>query len=260
MTTYPFRLLKTGFHNGFYNMGLDEALLEAVAQGGSPPVLRLYGWDPAAVSVGYFQGLEEEVDLGACAAHEVDVVRRISGGGAVFHQAELTYSSIMPIGHPLAGEHILESYKRLCTGIIQALALMGVPAEFAPINDILAGGKKISGNAQTRRMGCVLQHGTVLLDLDVGLMFELLRVPAEKVKDKQIRDVQERVTSLNALLGRVVSYGEVEAALAEGFCRALSLDYIEGQDGILPEEARALELAAGKFAAPAWLHKSPAGR
>jgi lipoate-protein ligase A len=77
------------------------------------------------------------------------------------------------------------------------------------------------------------------------------------VKDKHIRDVQERVTSLNALLGRVVSYGEAEAALAEGFCRALSLECIEDQDGIVPEEARALELAAGKFAAPAWLHKSP---
>ncbi|MDR3337483.1 MAG: lipoate--protein ligase family protein [Treponema sp.] len=254
MKAYPWRLLKTGFHNGFYNMALDEALLEAVARGNSPPVLRLYGWEPSAVSVGYFQGLEEEVDVGACKRRGVDVVRRISGGGAVFHQAELTYSIIMPVAHPLSGATIDGAYEHLSGGIIQALALLGVSSRFAPVNDILAGDRKISGNAQTRRMGCVLQHGTVLLDLDADLMFELLRVPSEKVKDKLIRDVKERVTGLKALLGRPVPYEAAEQALAEGFRRALALDYTSAEPRP-EEEGRAQLLAAEKFAAPAWLYK-----
>lgn len=264
---YPFRLLKTGRHSGFYNMGLDEALLEAVAQGKSQPVLRFYGWNPETVSVGYFQSLEEEVDLDICKRRGVEVVRRISGGGAVFHHAELTYSIIMPITHPLAGRTIGESYEKLCAGIIQGLTLLGVPAQFAPINDILAGGRKVSGNAQTRRMGCVLQHGTILLDLDVDLMFELLKVPSikisdKKVKDPLIQDVKERVTSLKTLLGRDISYEEAEAALSEGFCRALSLDFVEALPPepvypggpAVPEEARAQELATAKFASPEWLY------
>jgi lipoate-protein ligase A len=232
-------------------MGLDEALLEGVAQGKSLPVLRLYGWKPPAVSVGYFQGLTEEVNLESCTRHGVDVVRRISGGGAVFHHEELTYSIIMPLGHPLAGETIQGSYQRICPGIIQALALLGLASRFAGINDILVEGRKISGNAQTRRMGCVLQHGTLLLAGTVDLMFELLLVPREKLKD--IQDVKDRVTSLKALLGRDMAYEEAASAVAEGFRRGLSLDFVPAPLQA-EEEARARELARGKFAAPQWLY------
>jgi lipoate-protein ligase A len=259
---YSFRLLKTGFHNAVYNMGLDEALLEAVSRGASPPVLRLYGWSPPAVSVGYFQGLTEEVDLDACKACGVDVVRRISGGGAVFHQAELTYSMVMPLTHPLAGSTIHESYETLCAGIIRGLDVLGVSSRFVPINDIIAGGRKISGNAQTRRMGCLLQHGTILLENDVDLMFELLRVPSEKIKGKLIQDVKERITSLKTLLGRLVSFAEAESALAKGFRQALSLEFISaGPGGEIPaaltpeEEERARELALEKFGSSPWLFR-----
>ncbi|MDR2110139.1 MAG: lipoate--protein ligase family protein [Spirochaetaceae bacterium] len=254
----PFRLLYTGLHDGFYNMGLDEAILEGVSRGESPPTLRLYGWSPPAVSVGYFQGLEEEVDLPACEARGIDVVRRISGGGAVFHQAELTYSVIMADTHPLAGKSLRESYENLCVGIVEGLALLGVPSRFVPINDIVTGDRKISGNAQTRRMGCILQHGTVILDLDVDLMFELLRVPREKMRGRIIRDVKDRVTSLRALRP-AVSLPEAAAALAEGFRRALSLDY--GPSGDFraepgsAEAERARALGAGKFASREWLYK-----
>ncbi|MHB9292301.1 lipoate--protein ligase family protein [Hollandina sp. SP2] len=250
---FPFRLINTGFHDGFYNMGLDEALLEGVAQGRSLPVLRLYTWKPPAVSIGYFQGLTEEVDLESCTRHGVDVVRRISGGGAVFHHEELTYSIIMPLGHPLAGETIQGSYQSICPGIIQGLALLGVSSRFSGINDILVEDRKISGHAQTRRMGCVLQHGTLLLASDVDLMFELLLVPQEKLTDTGIQDVKDRVTSLKALLGRDIAYTEVAPAIAEGFRRGLSLDFIPTPLQTA-EEARARELAIGKFADPQWLY------
>ena len=255
-TPCPFRLLYTGLHDGFYNMGLDEAILEGVSRGQSPPTLRLYGWSPPAVSVGYFQGLEEEADLPACKARGVDVVRRISGGGAVFHQAELTYSVIMADTHPLAGKTIRESYESLCAGIVEGLALLGVASRFVPINDIIAGGRKISGNAQTRRMGCILQHGTVILVLDVDLMFELLRVPQEKMKGRIVQDVKDRVTSLRALRP-AVSLPDAAAALAEGFRRALSLDYGPSRDfqAEPAEDERARVLGAEKFASREWLYK-----
>jgi lipoate-protein ligase A len=256
MADTAFRLLQSGYHDCFYNMGLDEALLEAVSAGASPPVLRFYGWNPPAVSVGYFQGLEEEVDLESCRRRGVDVVRRISGGGAVFHHAEITYSLIMPVSHPLAGSSILESYETLCAGVTAGLRRLGVEAAFAPINDILAGGKKVSGNAQTRKRGCLLQHGTVLLDLDPHLMFSLLRVPREKLKGKLIEDIKERVTSLKALLGRMVSFDEGSAALAEGFKEALSLDFVSTETApVQAEEERALTLAKDKFASPGWLFR-----
>jgi lipoate-protein ligase A len=259
---YPVRLLKTGLHSAFYNMGLDQALLEAVSRGASPPVLRLYGWIPPAVSVGYFQGLAEEVDLDACKRYGVDVVRRISGGGSVFHLAELTYSMVIPLTHVLAGSTIHESYKILCAGIIRGLDLLGVSSRFVPINDIISGERKISGNAQTRRMGCLLQHGTILLENDVDLMFELLRVPSEKIKGKLIQDVKERITSLKTLLGQPVPFDEAESALAEGFRQALSLEFISAVPGgetpaaLTPEEEeRARELALEKFGSSPWLFK-----
>jgi lipoate-protein ligase A len=251
---YSFRLLQTGRHNAFYNMGLDEAVLQEIAGGASPPTLRLYGWEPAAVSVGYFQGLEEEVDLEACARRGIDVVRRISGGGAVFHKAELTYSLIMPVSHPLAGAAVQGSYERFCAGIVRALALLGVEARFAPVNDILAGGRKISGNAQTRRTGCVLQHGTILLDLDLDLMFELLKVPSEKMRGRLVAGAKNRVTSLRAL-GFELSFDEAAAALAEGFREALSLDLVREDVPSPAEEAAALDLAANKFGSRDWLYR-----
>jgi lipoate-protein ligase A len=262
---FPIRLLETGYHDCFYNMGLDEALLESVSRSLSLPVLRFYGWKPLAVSVGYFQSPEDEVDLVACKARGIDVIRRITGGGAVFHHAELTYSIVLPISHPLAGDSIRGSYQTLCAGIIRGLGLLGLESQFAPINDILCGGRKISGNAQTRRQGVILQHGTILLDLDPDLMFELLKVPGEKNRGRLVRDVKERVTSLRSL-GVSAGFGEVSRCFAAGFREALSLEFAgETSPGTLPpaypggpsaaEEGRALELAAGKFASPEWLYR-----
>jgi lipoate-protein ligase A len=235
-------------------MGLDEAIMESVAAGTSLPVLRFYGWQPKAVSVGYFQGLAEEVDLEACGRHGVDVVRRITGGGAVFHQQELTYSIILGCGHPLAGEGIQDSYRILCAAIVRGLAVLGLDSHFAPINDIICRGRKISGNAQTRRMGTVLQHGTIILDLDVDLMFGLLKVPREKLKGRIIREVKERVTSLKEQ-GVGSDFGEVQAAMIRGFAEALSLEF-DAEAGIsAAENARAEELARTKFSSAEWLYR-----
>uniref|UniRef100_A0A7C3EGV3 Lipoate--protein ligase family protein n=1 Tax=Gracilinema caldarium TaxID=215591 RepID=A0A7C3EGV3_9SPIR len=245
------RLLRTGYNNAFHNMGLDQAILEQVAAGTVLPTLRFYGWQPAAISIGYFQGMQEEVDLSACHHHGVDTVRRITGGGAVFHQSEVTYSIVLPLTHPLADQNILASYGRLCQGIVKGLANLGVTAEFAPINDIVVGAKKISGNAQTRKLGCILQHGTILLDVDVDIMFTLLKVPSEKARGKAIADVKERVTSLSRILGRTVFFDEVSTALEQGFAEALDLNLVVEQPSAAELE-RVEDLARSRFASETW--------
>ena len=149
-------------------MGLDEAILERRVRGhGSRRPCASTAGIPPTVTLGYFQGLSDEVDREACVRGGVDIVRRVTGGGAVFHDAELTYSIVLPETHPLARPGILDSYRVLCAGIVEGLSLLGLKGEFVPLNDVLVGGKKISGNAQTRKRGCMLQHGTILLDVDV---------------------------------------------------------------------------------------------
>jgi lipoate---protein ligase len=243
--------LKAGPLSGALNMGIDEALIASVSRGEAPPTLRLYRWSPPCVTVGYFQGLDAEVDLEACRAAGVDAVRRLTGGGAVFHDAEITYSIVLPLGHPLAPDEILESYRRICGGLLAGLRELGVEADFAPINDIVACGKKISGNAQTRRELCLLQHGTVLMDLEPELMFSLLKVPAEKMKGRLIEDVRARVTSLRALLGRDPPYEEVALALRRGFAKAWEADFEEAPLS-KAEASEARSLAETRFSQPEW--------
>lgn len=252
--SYPFRILKTGFENAYFNMGLDEAILDSVAAGEALPTLRLYGWAPPAISVGYFQGILDEVDIETCARQGVDLVRRITGGGAVFHDKELTYSLVLPEGHPLAPSSIQDSYRLLCSGIVAGLEDMGVAAEFAPINDIVSAGKKISGNAQTRKKGCLLQHGTILLAVDIEKMFGLLKVPKEKALGKMIADVKARVSSLSEILRSEISFEETVSAMQTGFSRALGLDAQAA--AALPEEiAKAKRLAGEKFSSRDWVFK-----
>ena len=199
------RLLETGEGSGSWNMGLDQALMSTVDE--FIPVLRLYGWKPSAVSIGYFQSLEQEVDVKKCEDLGIDVVRRITGGGAVLHEQELTYSFITKI----FPADIEESYKLICEPVVMCIKKLGFDAKFSPINDIIVKNKKVSGNAQTRRNNVLLQHGTILLDIDIDKMFSVLKVPSEKIKDKAIQDVKERV------MGLKVSFGEVANQLWQSF-------------------------------------------
>ncbi len=246
------RLLKTGHNSATHNMGVDEAVLKSVSDGSAPTTLRLYGWRPAAVSIGYFQSLKDEVDFVACKKYGVDVVRRITGGGAVYHDVELTYSFITP--EDTVPKDILESYKLICSGLIEGFRELGIDAVFAPLNDIVAGGKKISGNAQTRRMNCVLQHGTIILGVDPKKMFTILKVPNEKIRDKMIAAVEERVTSVEKILGRCIIYDEAVDAFAKGFATALKLNYAEGE--LTDDElADAEKLSRTKYATKEWNNK-----
>jgi len=239
---------------GALNMGIDEALVLGLAEGSSPPTLRFYRWAPPCVSVGYFEHIEKEVDLDAAKEAGVDVLRRATAGGSVFHNAELTYSIVLPLGSPLAPLDVLESYSRICSGLVAGLSRLGVEAAFAPVNDIEAGGRKVSGNAQTRKRGVLLQHGTVLLGLDLPLMFSILRVSDEKLRRKLIARAEDRITCLGSLLGREVPFGEAAAAMREGFAAAFAAYGVELEEGELSagERSAAAALAEGKYSSQAW--------
>ncbi len=232
-------------NDAFLNMAIDESVSERVGSGQSPPTIRFYGWKPAAISIGYFQSLEREVDLEKCRAAGVDIVRRRTGGGAVFHEREITYSIIGK--EELFPRDILSSYREICGCIIDALGLLGINAEFKPINDILVEGRKISGNAQTRRGGVLLQHGTLLYEVDVDRMFSLLRVSDEKIKDKMIASAKERVTSVRQQ--KNVDMEDVLAALEKGFTQGREYDA-----GTLTEEelADAKGLVESRYKKQGW--------
>ncbi|HEX9013356.1 MAG TPA: biotin/lipoate A/B protein ligase family protein [Anaerolineaceae bacterium] len=243
-----FRMIPFRYFPAAMNMAIDEAILEGLREGASPPTVRLYGWDTSAVSIGRFQGLQYEVNLEACRQAGVDVVRRITGGGAVYHDrdGEVTYS-ILGEGS-LFPEKIIDSYEAVCADVVYALQLLGIPAEFAPINDIMVEGRKISGNAQTRRAGLFLQHGTVLYQVDVEKMFGLLSVSPEKISDKLIRSVKKRVTA-------VCDYRQVPLqALADAMETAFGRSRAVERGDYTPRELeRARQLAREKYGSQAWI-------
>lgn len=254
------RIIPLEIHDAYMNMALDEACCEEVAEGNVLPTIRFYRWSPSAVSIGYFQSLNDEISVESCAKQGVDFVRRRTGGGSVFHDfdGEITYSVIAP--EKFFPKGITESYHVICGWIIDSLKLLGIQSEFKPINDIIlspnvlgpqgekVGGKKISGNAQTRRNGILLQHGTVLFTVDVKKMFSLLKVGQEKISDKMIATVEERVTALK-LLKPELQMEQVYEAFMKGFTMGKSINMGEWT---LQELQRAQELAETRYATKDW--------
>ncbi len=242
------RVIDLSANSAFINMALDEAISNAVKLKQSLPTIRFYKWLPSAVSIGYFQSLKDEVDAELCRKMGVDVVRRRTGGGAVYHDSngEITYSVIAP--EPMFPKGITESYHVICGWIVDALKRVGITAEFKPINDIITSGRKISGNAQTRRNGILLQHGTILYKLDVATMFSLLKVPKEKISDKFIEDIKQRVTSV-CDINPAISEQQLREALIKGF--TASKDFELGT-ATSREMAEAEKLARERYATDEW--------
>jgi len=235
------------------SMAIDEALLKLNSEGKSPNTIRFWRWLPSTVSIGCFQSVEREVDLEVAKRYGVDVVRRITGGGAVFHDhgGELTYSVVCKQGD--VPDDIIESYRLICGGLVQGFERIGLRAEFKPVNDVLGNGKKISGSAQTRRWGSVLQHGTVLIAPDVRRMFELLKVSPEKISDKFITSVFERVTTVERELGRKPSFEEVREAMSRGFEKSLDVKLSKGE--LTSDELKLADELKPKYASDKWLRK-----
>lgn len=228
------RLLELEVHDAFLNMAIDEAIMHARIEGRTTDTLRLYRWKRSAVSVGRFQKVENEVHLESCAEQSVDVVRRITGGGAVYHDAEdeITYSAVATM-KSLKANDIAEVYARIYSGLTAALGILGLTAGFnegsaKACPNLTVNGRKISGSAQCHRHLVVLQHGTILARVKLDKMFKCLRVPWAENCMQVVGIAKHRLTSLHDALGKSVSTEEISRAIVEGFQRALCMNLISG--------------------------------
>lgn len=221
---YNWQLLDTGIRPAAENIAIDAVLLEAKANGSIPNILRFLQFSPPAVLVGYHQTIEHEVRVEFCKQHGIDINRRITGGGAIyFDESQLGWELIaskQDIGYRL--DRITE---RVCKAVAVGLKQLGINAEFRPRNDIEVNGRKISGTGGIFEDNAVLFQGTLLVDFDVETMMRALRIPTEKLSDKEIETVRERVTCLRDELGYVPSLSVIKQALQYGFEEMLGIKF-----------------------------------
>lgn len=261
MSTYPssswraydWQLIRDAPIIPVMHMALDEALLEEVAAGRRPPTLRIWEWAASAVVIGRFQSLRNEVDPEGAQRHGVQVVRRITGGGAMFIEPgnTITYSIYAPV-ELVAGMSMVDSYAFFDRWVLDALASLGVEASYQPINDITSAAGKIGGAAQTRRNGAVLHHVTMAYDIDSAKMLEVLRIGREKLSDKGIASAAKRVDPLrrqtglprDAIIERMIETFRTQNGLTDS--------------ALKPEEWQAAErLVETKFGTEEWLRAVP---
>jgi lipoate-protein ligase A len=266
------RLLITPPAHGAWNMAVDEAILEAVGSSDSLPTLRLYAWEPACLSLGYAQPFTD-VDILHLQMHGWELVRRPTGGRAVLHTDELTYAVIAPLNEPRMAGTVLESYHRLAQALVQALNLLSMhvavnenPAAPRPTNtnpvcfevpspyEITVGGKKLVGSAQARRKEGVLQHGSLPLSGDLGRILQVLAFPDEESRTRAVDRLLKRATTVEAALGRKVSWDEAAQATITAFGSVLALDLQPGN--MTPDEkTRSDELVRVRYGHPSWTEK-----
>ena len=242
------------------NMAIDEAVLTARIAGMVPNTLRFYRWKPSAVSVGRFQKVSEEVHVENCRRHGVDIVRRITGGGAVYHDydGEITYSAVVN-EQDLGSKDVVSAYNRLCSGLVEAAKNLGVNADFCPGNpnhcpNITIDGRKFSGSAQARKKGVLLQHGTFLMRTGLEKMFTFLEVPWANALDDVLRVARKRLTSIEQELEASMSTEQTYEALVEGFQKALKTKFME-KELTDYEMNLANELCSDKYATDDWNFK-----
>lgn len=277
-TLYPaaeWRLIYSDAARGAYNMALDEAILQAVAAGQVPPTLRFFGWSPACLSLGYAQA-GSDVDHVASERSGYDVVRRLTGGRAILHTDELTYSVAIPQDDPRVAGGIVESYRRLSGGLVAGLqhlglqpysekAAAGATRDMGPVcfevpshYEITVGGRKLVGSAQVRKRQVVLQHGTLPLAGDIARICDVLVFESADARAAARERVGLRACTLEWALGRVVSWHAAAEALAQGFAETLNVRLSPA--ALTPEEiAQAGQLAAAKYGNPDWTARGVSG-
>jgi len=241
------RLLKPQTADAFTNMAVDEAIMKARIENRVPNTLRLYQWKPSAVSIGRFQTLADEIHVENCRNHGVDIVRRITGGGAVYHDStgEITYSIVAKTSDlGCADLDMLSAYQKICSGLNEAVKILGAKAEYRPPDpkrcpNLTISGKKISGNAQSSKKGMLLQHGTFLLDIDHKKMFTFLKVPWAKTVNDVLAVSKRKLTSARQEVDSNFSTEEAYQALVKGFEKALNVQFVE--EGLTEYEQKLAE-------------------
>jgi len=253
-TDHDWQLIHRGPELPQQHMALDQVLIEEVAAGRRPPLLRVWEWAAPCVVIGSFQSVRNEVDLVASAKYGIEVVRRISGGGAMFIEPgnTITYSVYAPASL-VEGLSFADSYAFLDDWVLGALREIGVQATYQPLNDITSPAGKIGGAAQKRLVGgAVLHHVTMSYDIDAAKMLQVLRIGREKLSMKGTPSAAKRVDPVRSQTG-LTREAVIEAMIAS-FSSRYGLEPAELTE---PELARARELITGKFATPEWINRVP---
>lgn len=253
-------------------MAVDEAILESVSRGLVAPTLRLYAWEPACLSLGFSQSIRD-VDEDRLTGKGWGLVRRLTGGRAILHTDELTYSVIAPIHEELVAGTLLESYNRIASGLLQAMCSLGVPVEIntdrtrldpnasGPVcfevpsaYEITSNGKKLIGSAQARRQLGILQHGSIPLCGDLGRITQVLNFNDENDRSIALSRLLEHATTLENVLSSPVTWEVVAQALASAFTNELHL-HLQSADLTRSEADRAQELVETRYANAAWTRR-----
>ncbi len=260
------RLLNYRSYSAFENMAIDEAIFRDTVKNKKPPTLRFFGWRPAAVSIGYFQELKNEIHFNRCRLSGVDIVRRMTGGKAVYHSDEITYSLTAGKSDELFPDNITGTYEKISLCLARGLSLLGIKAHLAKAgapgkepartsccfsvpssHELLVAGRKICGSAQMRTHGGFLQHGSLLMTFDPVETAALILLsqapePAEKLRCS--------VTAVNELIPSPVSAETLCAVLQQGFSDELGIDLSEGT--LTPAEKALSAQLVKKYESDAW--------
>ena len=274
--TEIWNFINTGSKNPYYNMAMDEALLNFVSRGEIDPVIRFYTWNPATLSIGYFQRLQKEIDIDKVKEKGYGLVRRQTGGRGVLHDKELTYSVIVPESHPNMPSTVTEAYKIISQGLLEGFKNLGFETYFAiprskeerdklkqPRSsvcfdapswyELVVEGRKIAGSAQTRQKGVILQHGSILQDIDIDDLFDMFKFKNERLKAKMKENFVQKAVAINDISNQHRTLNEMENAFEAGFKKGLNIDFkpLELTEKQL-EEVQELE---DKYRSEAWMYR-----
>ena len=274
--TEIWNFINTGSKNPYYNMAMDEALLNFVSRGEIDPVIRFYTWNPATLSIGYCQRLQKEIDIDKVKEKGYGLVRRQTGGRGVLHDKELTYSVIVPESHPNMPSTVTEAYKIISQGLLEGFKNLGFETYFAiprskeerdklkqPRSsvcfdapswyELVVEGRKIAGSAQTRQKGVILQHGSILQDIDIDDLFDMFKFKNERLKAKMKENFVQKAVAINDISNQHITLNEMENAFEAGFKKGLNIDFkpLELTEKQL-EEVQELE---DKYRSEAWMYR-----
>lgn len=245
--TETWNFINTGSKDPYYNMAMDEALLNFVSRGEIDPVIRFYTWNPATLSIGYFQRLQKEIDIDKVKEKGFGLVRRQTGGRGVLHDKELTYSVIVPESHPNMPSTVTEAYRVISQGLLEGFKNLGFDTYFAVPKtpeerqklkqprssvcfdapswyELVVEGRKIAGSAQTRQKGVILQHGSILQDIDIDELFDMFIYKNERLKLKMKEAFVEKAVAINDISDEHITISQMEEAFEKGFKKGLNIE------------------------------------
>ncbi|MFO8109518.1 MAG: biotin/lipoate A/B protein ligase family protein [Thermoplasmata archaeon] len=244
------RYIPTIEDNGPRQMAIDEAILRCYDKGLSPPTLRFFKFSPSAITMGYAQDVKNVIDTDRCRELDMPYVRRITGGGTVYHdlQGEITYSIVTD---KISGS-IEDSFHHLLKPIINTLQGYGLDAAFKPYNDILVNGKKISGSAQRRAKKGMLQHGTLMYATDLSTLASILLLDEEKLRAKGAGSFFDLVTTMEDELGRKLDPDELIIDMKDAYKKHLQVELVP--DELNEEELDMVDKLTKKYSDERWTY------